>query len=37
MTLRGATNPGNGKWATLDARMAADVTEIIRRVVMEEI
>lgn len=37
MTLRGVTNPGNGKWAELDARMAADVTEIIRRVVMEEI
>ena len=37
MTLRGVTNPGNTKWAELDARMAADVTEIIRRVVMEEI
>lgn len=37
MTLRGMTNPGNGKWAELDARMAADVTEIIRRVVTEEI
>ncbi|MBE9211743.1 peptidoglycan-binding protein [Plectonema cf. radiosum LEGE 06105] len=37
MTIRGVTNPGNGKWAELDARMAADVTEIIRRVVTEEI
>ncbi len=37
MTLRGVTNPTNGKWAELDARMTADITEIIRRVVTEEI
>jgi len=37
MTLRGVTNPGDNKWAELDARMAAGVTEIIRRVVTEEI
>ncbi|MGB3654617.1 MAG: peptidoglycan-binding domain-containing protein [Rivularia sp. (in: cyanobacteria)] len=37
IALRGMTNPVNGKWAELDARMAADVTEIIRRIVMEEI
>ncbi|BAY86295.1 hypothetical protein NIES267_58010 [Calothrix parasitica NIES-267] len=37
MTLRGVTNPGNNKWAELDARMAAGVTEIIRKIVTEEI
>ena len=37
MTLRGVTNPGNNQWAELDARMAAGVTEIIRRIVTEEI
>lgn len=37
MTLRGVTNPRNNQWAELDARMAAGVTEIIRRVVTEEI
>ncbi|MGB3638979.1 MAG: peptidoglycan-binding domain-containing protein [Rivularia sp. (in: cyanobacteria)] len=37
MTLRGVKNPGNDTWREVDARMAAGVTEIIRRVVREEI
>ncbi len=37
MTLRGVKNPGNDTWREVDARMAAGVTEIIRRVVTEEI
>lgn len=35
ITLRGVTSPGS--WIELDARMAASVTEIIRRVVTENI
>lgn len=37
MTLRAVKKPGNDTWREVDAGMAAGVTEIIRRVVTEEI
>ncbi|MDF5725259.1 MAG: hypothetical protein PUP91_33375 [Rhizonema sp. PD37] len=37
MTLRGAMPSTNSQWIELDARMATEVTEIIRLVVMEKL